>query len=95
VVDVWGNALAVESGFTSPDQSRSIFEFFSDHQNEIFFEGQVRETPSPAQWDYMHDYQHNTYSSNLKSVLSFQNGGYRAFLLFLFLCSYFTYLFSS
>eukprot|EP01047_Picozoa_sp_COSAG01_P001560 COSAG01_NODE_36_length_34092_cov_26.350032_13_plen_177_part_00 len=49
-IDVWANAFAGASGFASAVQSRRIFEFVSTHEEELFFEGQLRQLPAPQQW---------------------------------------------
>ena len=50
-VDVWGNAMAGASGFASQEQARAIFNYFARNEGDIFFEGQVRQIPSPQHWD--------------------------------------------
>ena len=80
-VDVWGNAMAGAIGFASKAQSQSIFNFFKANERNIFFEGQVRETPSPDHWDLV-GYWGNTRPGNQKvaqaTVVEYQNGGYWA-----------------
>ena len=59
-ISVWGNAFAGVSGLANATQSAAIFAFFRDREADIFFEGQVRQTPAPHFWDSTHT-GHNTY----------------------------------
>ena len=45
-IDVWGNGMAGAAGFVGPgsDKAAAIFAFFQDHEDDIFYEGQVRES---------------------------------------------------
>ena len=80
-VDVWANAMAGAIGFASKAQSQSIFQFYKANEENIFHEGQVRETPSPEHWDLV-GYWGNTDPSDQKAaqatVVEYQNGGYWA-----------------
>ena len=58
-ISVWGNAFAGVSGLANATQSAAIFAFFRDREADIFFEGQVRQTPAPHFWDSTHT-GHNT-----------------------------------
>ena len=42
VVDLWANAAAGAMGFADAGQAGRIFAYFRDHEDEIFYEGQVR-----------------------------------------------------
>ena len=48
--DVWGSALAGAAGFATAQQAAAVFRFFRDHEADIFYEGQVRETVLGEQW---------------------------------------------
>ena len=50
-ISVWGNAFAAASGLATSAQSAAIFELFKTREKDIFFEGQVRQTPAPHFWD--------------------------------------------
>jgi hypothetical protein len=50
-IDVWANAMAAAIGFATANQSAQIFDFFKNREEDIFYEGQVREIPKPEQWD--------------------------------------------
>ena len=55
--DVWGNALIVGEGFgelVSNDMAYSIFGFFLEHWDRLFFQGAVRPLPSPEKYDHLH-----------------------------------------
>ena len=49
-VDIWGNAMAGAMGFTTPAQDAKMFKYFQVNEENIFYEGQVREVPFPTQW---------------------------------------------
>eukprot|EP00040_Diaphanoeca_grandis_P043093 m.266966 g.266966 ORF g.266966 m.266966 type:complete len:535 (-) comp70459_c0_seq1:2-1606(-) len=66
-IDVWANALAAATGFTTVPQSAAIFQFFKTREKDIFFEGQVRQIPKPQQWE-----------SAITDGTIYQNGGYWA-----------------
>ena len=51
-VDVWGNAMAGAMGFATPDQDAKMYAYFVKEEGNIFYEGQVRETPFPTQWSF-------------------------------------------
>ena len=53
-ISVWGNAFAVEAGLASAAQSSAIAGFFLRREGDIFWEGQVRQTPAPSYWDSTH-----------------------------------------
>ena len=75
-VDVWGNAMAGAAGFASAQQSRAIFDFFRAHEDGIFFEGQVRETPCPQHWKAI-GYSATRAAATAEAaatVLAYQNG---------------------
>ena len=74
-VDVWGNAFAGASGFVTAEQSRRIFEFFKREEANIFYEGQVREIPFPAQW---HDGSRPGRVDPFSTLRRYQNGGFWA-----------------
>lgn len=79
-VDVWGNAMAGAVGFTTPAQDAAIFAYFKAQEANIFYEGQVRETPFPTQWtdaspracSPVHP------SDERGTVRTYQNGGFWA-----------------
>jgi hypothetical protein len=78
-IDLWANAMAGASGFASPTQSDAIFDFFQQHEHEIFFEGQVRQIPSFQQWAVAagHDpVGHTALDAAGATVVHYQNGGY-------------------
>ena len=76
LVDIWGSALAVHIGATTPHQTAAIVNWFGKNWRDVFQDGQVRHlprgyhwpvigpavAPSPGYWEY------DTY----------QNGGYWA-----------------
>ena len=39
-------------GFATPEQDAAMFAYFSKQENNIFYEGQVREIPFPHQWTF-------------------------------------------
>jgi hypothetical protein len=49
-VDIWGNAMAGAMGFTTPTQDAKMFKYFQANEENIFYEGQIREIPFPTQW---------------------------------------------
>jgi hypothetical protein len=53
-ISVWGNAFAGASGLANATQSAAIFSLFKDREADIFWEGQVRQTPAPNFWDSTH-----------------------------------------
>jgi hypothetical protein len=53
-ISIWGNALAGASGLATPQQAASIYALFRDREADIFYEGQVRQTPAPHFWDSTH-----------------------------------------
>ena len=71
-VDVWGNAFAGAVGFASVEQSAAIFDFFRTRKEDIFLEGQGRETPKPTAWTDARPGAFNPVSTQR----IYQNGGY-------------------
>ena len=53
-ISVWGNAFAGASGLANATQSAAIFALFKNREADIFFEGQMRQTPAPHFWDSTH-----------------------------------------
>ncbi len=79
-IDVWGNAMAGAMGFTTPEQDAKMFRWFSANEDQIFFEGQVREIPFPSQWTMRSviDSSPTHPSDPMATVRIYQNGGYWA-----------------
>jgi hypothetical protein len=87
-IDVWANAFAGASGFASAVQSRAIFEFVSQNERGLFFEGQLRQLPAPQQWAVAIGHQDidGKWAGNPtgpasvagSTVVTYQNGGYWA-----------------
>ena len=81
-IDVWGNAMAAAAGFANGTQQQSIFRFFQAHEADIFYEGQVRETPAWQQWEQVRSVSGQTYGDEppqaLATARTYQNGGYWA-----------------
>lgn len=53
-ISVWGNAFAAASGLATEAQKDAIFRLFSDREHDVFWEGQVRQTPAPQFWASTH-----------------------------------------
>ena len=75
LTDVWGSALAVETGAVTGERAARIVAWFGEHWNEVVQDGQIRHLPAvgdasgmPAgqYWPQTTTWQYNTYS----------NGGY-------------------
>ena len=80
-VDVWGNAMAGAMGFATPAQDAKMFAWFQANEDKVFFEGQVREIPFPAQWTDSstgHGLNPNSPSDPRATVRTYQNGGFWA-----------------
>lgn len=48
--DIWGSALAIQLGVTTPEQSLAVARYFKDHYSEIIQAGQVRHLPAGMAW---------------------------------------------
>ena len=85
-IDVWGNAMAGASGFTTREQSTAIFQFFKTHEADVFYEGQVREIPRGQQWEQARFVSGedplvsgvNVSAKAMATARTYQNGGYWA-----------------
>ena len=64
-ISIWGNAFAGASGLASKAQADKIFSLFKTRERDIFWEGQVRQTPAPQFWASTHTGPH-----------TYQDGGY-------------------
>lgn len=84
--DIWANAFAGASGFASKRQSQSIYNYIAEHEDDIFFEGQVRQIPAPEHWDVAMGHQNirGMWAGNPTGMadqaggtaVMYQNGGY-------------------
>jgi hypothetical protein len=74
-VDLWGNAAAAACGFATDKQSARIFAYFRERVEEIFYDGQVRQTPLPTQWL---DTSTPAHTDPKSTVRTYQNGGFWA-----------------
>ena len=83
-VDVWANAAAGATGFADAAQAKSIYAYFAANEQDIFYEGQVREIPQPQQWaearfvSGCHEDCANASAVAKASARVYQNGGYWA-----------------
>lgn len=83
-IDIWGNAMAAATGFASQAQEGAIYRFFAEHEDAIFYEGQVRETPAWQQWEQARSVagaldHYWRFSPQAKATARvYQNGGYWA-----------------
>ena len=80
VIDVWGNALAgALPGFLTASESKSIFVWFRERKTDLFYEGQIRETPSSTQhWESVWVNEKGVGEAAGATVQRYQNGGFWA-----------------
>ena len=74
-IDVWGNGMAVAMNFANSVQSKSIFLYYQKNQQNIFYQGQVREIALPNNWMSVG---YGDASIAEATVLEYQNGGFWA-----------------
>ena len=74
-IDLWGNAMAGAINFANEKQSIQIYNYFKQNENDIFYEGQVREIPFPTQWT---DKSIGKSIDPMSTIRIYQNGGYWA-----------------
>ena len=74
-IDLWVNAMAGAINFANEKQSIQIYNYFKQNENDIFYEGQVREIPFPTQWT---DKSIGKSIDPMSTIRIYQNGGYWA-----------------